>query len=68
MVELRRLLATTNASVTVKLPSALDRLPAWQALFGLFDTIARQASSGELAIGDVAPAPLLDRTSPRDAV
>lgn len=55
--------ATTNASVTVRLPSsALDRLPAWQDLFGLFDTIARQASGGELAIGDAALEPLLDRT------
>lgn len=55
--------ATTNATVTVALPSsALNRLPVWQALFGLFDTIARQASGGELAIGDAARTPLLDRT------
>jgi hypothetical protein len=55
--------ATTNVSVTVKLPSsALDGLPAWRALFGFFDTIARQASGGELAIGDAAAASLLDRT------
>jgi hypothetical protein len=40
--------------------SAAAKLPAWNALFTLLDTVARQASGGAIATGDANAAPLVE--------